>query len=56
MLVPPVLFFVIGLIPAAFARSWGSRIAILIVVPLVGTVVLYIVLAELHLHGYLGGT
>jgi hypothetical protein len=56
LLVTLLVFFLISLIPAACVHSWGARIAILILVPLVGTAVLYIVVVELHLHGYLGGT
>jgi hypothetical protein len=51
-----MVFFGIGLIPAALVRSRRSRITILLLVPLIGTVVLYIVFIELYQHGYLGGT
>jgi hypothetical protein len=56
LLVSLTFFFLVALIPAALVRSRGARIAILVLVPIVGTVAAFITLVELWTHGYLGGT
>ena len=40
---------------AACTRSWGKRIAILILFPIISTGAFLAVLVELLMHGYFGG-
>jgi len=56
LLLIPVVFTGIGLALAARVRNRGSRIAIRILVVVVGFVALYGVFIGLYKHGYLGPT